>query len=442
MKKILLIVTVCCLVFLCSCSGFGADISDNIAPPKPSGELYNIQKALESYAGSKVNLVYPSSGDYRSAIITEDINKDGEHDVVAFYSTKTDDKTTVMHINYIKKDNGKWKSVTDIQVDCSSVESVEFKKLDNGNVPKIIVNWSRFSALEKQLSVYSIDSGVLTEITSIAVSVYSTCDFENDGVSEIIALHLDAEKNSAKATLLALKDKVFTAKSECKIDGTVTSYYTPCITKLKNDKTALFVDADKSTGTITEVLYVNKGELVSAFASPGTGENLKTLRASEVQADDFDGDGRLDIPLALKLPGVPGSLETDSVYMTTWHSFDGENLVPLKSTLINYSDGYQLIVPEEWIGNFTVKRDLSVRQRTMIRWDGELGEPGEEILNIRTVLVADWEKNPDGFKGFEEIARSNEFVYIVKFSNSALTPSIETLKDNFSVLKHQSLEVV
>ena len=53
------------------------------------------------------------------------------------------------------------------------------------------------------------------------------------------------------------------------------------------------------------------------------GENFKTLRASEVLVDDFDGDGRLDIPLAMKLPSVPGSLETDSVYMTTWHSFDG-----------------------------------------------------------------------------------------------------------------------
>ena len=435
MKKALLWLMALCTVLLCSCVGVGADISENLAPPKPSGELYNIQKALEAYAGPRVNLVYPSSGKYRSAIITEDLDRDESYDAIAFYSTKTDDKTTVMHINYIKNTAGKWKSVTDIQVNCSGVESVEFARLDESAVPKIIVNWSRFSALEKQLSVYSIDSGVLTEITSASFSVYSTCDFNNDGISEIVAVHLDTEKRSAKATLLALKDRVFTAKSECILDGNVTSYYTPRLSKMMNDEMAMFIDADKSTGTVTEVLLLKEGNLVSAFASEGTGENLKTIRASEVLVDDFNGDGRLDIPLAMKLPSIPGSLETDSVYMTTWHSFDGSVMAPLNSALINYHDGYQMVVPEEWKGNFTVKRNVTDRQRVMLRWDSELGEIGEEILRLQAVGIADWEKAKDSFTGYEEITRSDEFVYIVKFSNSALTPTLETVKNNFSVIR-------
>lgn len=440
MKKAVLALLVLCAVFLCSCASLGTDISDDLTPPKPSGELYDIQKALEAYAGPKVHLVYPSSGAYRSAIITEDIDRDGKYEVFSFYSTKTDDKTTVMHINYIKWTDEKWESVSDIQVDCSGVESVEFARLDGSETPKIIVNWSRYSALDKQLSVYSIEAGLLTEVTSAAFSVYSTCDFDSNGINEIVAVHLDPETKQANATLLALTDNVFTVKSSCKIDGTVTSYYTPRISKLLDDTPAMFIDADKSTGTVTEVLYVKDGALVSAFASAETGENLRTLRASEVQSEDFDGDGRIDIPLAVKLPAVPGSLETDSVYMTTWHSFDGAELTPLKSAFINYLDGYQLIVPEGWKDNFTVQRSTADRQRIMLRWDGQAAEIGEEILRIRAIALTEWEKNQTGFEGFEEITRSDEFVYAVKFSNSALTPDLATVKESFSILKHQPLE--
>ena len=225
MKKALLILLAVCTVLMCSCSGVGTDISDSLTPPKPSGELYDIQKALEAYAGSKVHLVYPSSGAYRSAIITKDINSDGEYEVFAFYSTKTDDNTTVMHLNYIMHSGGKWKSVTDIQVDCSGVESVEFMRLDESATPKVIVNWNRFSGLNKQLSVYSIDLGVLTEITSVPVSEYSACDFEGDGTNDLLGIYLDAEKKSAQATLWELDGGSLNVKSTCRIDGTVTSYY-------------------------------------------------------------------------------------------------------------------------------------------------------------------------------------------------------------------------
>ncbi len=426
-----LLVAVC--MFFASCSGIGINIDDSLSPPKPSGELYEIQKTLETAVGHDVRLVYPSSGDYRSAIITKDINSDGKYDVFSFYSTETDDKTTVMHINYIRWIDEKWVSVTDLQVQASSVESIEFVKLDKSDTPKILVNWSRYSATNKLLSVYSIDSGELIEVTHSEYSVYSSCDFDSDGIFEIVAIHLDPEQRTSTATLLALGEDGFSEKSTCLLDGTVTSYYTPVFSRFTDGTPALFVDADKATGMITEMLYIKEGVLTGAIRMTANNENVNTLRASTVRSSDFDNDGCIDIPLAVKLP-VISAVEGDSAYLTVWNRFDGDTFTPIAHTVINYTDGYYFNMPENWVNTVALVRRPESRQRIFFRWDPELMEVGEEILCISAIPLGDWDAQRQLYKGYIEYARSSEYAYCIKFGNSALNPGENYFKDNFHLI--------
>ncbi len=441
MKKsgiLLLILAVC--VFFASCSGFGIDIDDSLSPPKPSGELYEIQKTLETAVGHDVKLVYPSAGEYRSAIITKDINFDGNYDVFSFYSTETDDKTTVMHINYIRRLDDSWVSVTDLQVDCSGVESVEFVKLDNSDTPKILVNWSRYSATNKLLSVYSVDSGELVEVTNADYSVYSSCDFDSDGVFEIVAIHLDPEKKISTATLMALGENGFSEKSACQLDGTVTSYYTPVFSKFTDGTPALFVDADKATGMITEILCVKDGNLTGAIRMTASNENVNTLRASSVPSGDFDKDGCIDIPLAVKLP-MTSNIEGDSAYLTAWNSFNGTSFTPIAYTVINYTDGYYFNMPENWLNAVALERRLDNRQRVFYRWDPELQEVGEEILSITAVSLTDWDSQRQLFEGYIEYARSSEYAYCIKFGSSALNPGEDYFRSNFHLISKDEYSI-
>lgn len=433
-KRFAAVVMTVLLVLLSGCSGFSLSVSENLAPPKPSGELYEIQKALEASVGHDVDLVYPSSGKYRSAIITKDINSDGKYDVFSFYSTETDDKTTVMHINYIRWIDERWVSVTDMQVDASGVESIEFVKLDNSDTPKVLVNWERYSANNKRLSVYDIDSGELDELTNEVYSVYTTCDFDSDGIFEIVAVYLDPEKKLSTATLLSLGDDGLSEKSTCRLDGTVTAYYPPMLSKLTTGETALFIDADKATGMITEVLRIKDDQLVSAVPYMSNMENVNTLRVSSVRSVDYDGDGSIDIPLAYKIPTVSTSSEEDSAYMTVWNSFDGVIFKPIFHTVINYTDGYYFNIPPNWVNAVAVERRLSEKERAFYRWDPLMLELGEEILRIRAVPLADWENGKSGLDGYSEISRSLEEAFVVRFGSSALNPGIEFLKNNFNLI--------
>ena len=437
-KRFAAIVLTVLLVLLSGCSGFSLSVSENLAPPKPSGELYERQKALEASVGHDVDLVYPSSGKYRSAIITKDINSDGKYDVFSFYSTETDDKTTVMHINYIRWIDEQWVSVTDMQVDASGVESIEFVKLDKSDTPKVLVNWERYSANNKRLSVYDIDSGELDEITNEVYSVYTTCDFDSDGISEIVAVYLDPENKVSTATLLSLGDDGLSEKSTCRLDGTVTAYYPPMLSKLTTGETALFIDADKATGMITEVLRIKDDQLVSAVPYMSNMENVNTLRVSSVRSVDYDDDGSIDIPLAYKIPTVSSSAEDDSAYMTVWNSFDGVVLKPVFHTFINYTDGYYFNIPPNWVNAVAIERRLSEKERVFYRWDPLMLELGEEILRIRAVPLADWESGKSGFDGYSEINRSLEEAFVVRFGSSALNPGIEFFKNNFNIITADS----
>lgn len=437
MKKMLLaVLSILFAMSLTACSGIGVNISESLSPPKPSGELYDIQQALETAVGENVKLSYPSGGKYRSAIITRDLNGDEKFEVFSFYSTETDDKTTVMHINYIKWTEKGWVSVSDIETAGSGVESVDFGTLDYSGVPKIIVNWTTYSAVTKQVSVYDINSGVLEEIASAEYSVSAITDFNNDGVNEIVAIKHDAEAKTSVAKLLSLTDEGLLQNDSCMLDGVISSYYEPAFSKLTDGTPALFIDADKPTGMVTEVLYVKDNKLTNAFASEESQsfENVKTLRISAVRSEDFNGDGAVDIPLAEKLPNEEGALESDSVYMTVWNSFNGHVFTPIARTVINFTDGYYLDVPEKWLGTFTVQRNLDVKQRIIVRWNQDTMTVGEEVLRIQAVSIKNWDENQDDLENYIEITRSSEFVYAVKLGNSALNPGEDEIKNMFHLI--------
>ena len=206
-------------------------------------------------------------------------------------------------------------------------------------------------------------------------------------MSDIVAVHLDKEAGTSTASLLSLTEQGFTKNSSCMLDGNVTSYYEPVISSLADGTPAIFIDAAKSTGMITEVLCISDGALTSIFSSPEVlgGENVRTLRASSVRSSDFDGDGSVDIPLAEKLPSPAGTQESDVTYMTTWNRVDGNMLTPMDHTIINYVDGYYVIIPDEWVGNITVQRNLDIRQRIISRWSPDEKAAGEEIVRLQTL---------------------------------------------------------
>ena len=80
LKLSFILALITALIFTgCSLSPNGSDL---LHPPKTTGNEAEIEQLIESTAKGSYMLKYPNNGDYRSAIITKDFDKDGKDTVL------------------------------------------------------------------------------------------------------------------------------------------------------------------------------------------------------------------------------------------------------------------------------------------------------------------------------------------------------------------------
>lgn len=436
LKRICAIFLILSFVFsLCGCSFRDATDDSLLKPPRPIGEMYDIQQALESAVTEKYTLKFPTSGDYRSAILQQDINGDGIYEAVAFYSTVADNAVT-MHINFIIKTDGEWRSVADFRCVATGVETVDFKDMNGDGTEEVLVGWSVYGTVDKALGVYSFADRKFTQRAMENYTHYLCEDIDGDGNMELFVSHLDSKNESARAKLIRLTESGILELGNCMLDNTATSYYKPVIGKLTNGNTAIYFDAVKGSGLITEVLEIKASVMTNAL-TPIDSAPISTYRSSSVEIRDLNGDGVYGIPMPILLTQFPGA-ESENIYLTEWYTVGDNKLEHALSAIMNYVDGYYITVPNKWKDKITVTRDTPNRIRTIMAIDEKTGNSSDVLVKVQTVLID--QKLEEGTVKLEnatEIARKDDYCYMVfvgeSKSKSAVT--LDEFKNLFKVLE-------
>lgn len=396
---------------LCGCEGIGLGSGENLlSPPEPSGEYALINAALKDSITSKYTLKYPTKGDYRSAIIVNDLNGDEVNEAIAFYST-TMDNTVTVHINFILKNEGEYKSVGDIKIVGSDVECVEFADLDKNGNTEIIVGYNIYGNVDKQVAVYEFSAGTPVQKCLEKYTEFIVCDLDSDGVSGLFIADLNSTDKTAVAKLMQVKSGNIVQTGSCPLDGNVTSFYRPQITKLSSGRPAVYIDAVKGTGMITEVVYFDNGVLSNPFFDTETFATNATFRQSAVMCRDINADSVLEIPMLSPLPTASNLVLTDGISVTKWCVPEGNNLIVVSALIMNYTDGYYLRIPDNLSGNLCIMRKTDSRLRVVYLYDSETGKATNELFRIQTVAEKTWDSADYQKDGFDELARGNGLVY-------------------------------
>ncbi len=424
------------LISLCGCSMSGDDWGENLLkPPRPKGEMHEIQNALENAVTEKYTLKYPSLGDYRSAILQKDINDDGTEEALAFYST-TNDNTVTMHINLIIKNGEKWQSVGDFKCVASGIETVDFKDMNKDGNLEILVGWSVYGTVDKTVGVYGFDGEKLLQHITEEYTHYLCQDIDGDGNQELFVSHLDAKNEKAHARLIKITQNGILELGNVMLDNTVTSYYKPVVAKLANGNTAIYFDAAKGSGTKTEILEITGSGMVNALLK-NDGTEISTYRESNVTIRDMENDGVYEIPVTVLLTRNPQN-ESDNVYKTEWYSLiDGELSLSF-SALMNYVDGYYIVIPEKWNDNITVTRDTPNRIRNIMSIDEKTGNSSSVLVRVQTVPIE--QKHLAGAIRIEnavEITRGTDYCYMVSIGadTEKTSVTIEEFTSMFKILE-------
>lgn len=434
LKKICAAILVLALILsLCGCSLRGGEDS-LLKAPRPVGELFDIQQALERAVSEKYTLKFPTSGDNRSAIQQHDINGDGVFEAVAFYSTVNDNVVT-MHINLITKADGSWHSVGDFRCVATGVDTVDFNDVNGDGIEEILVGWSVYGTVDKTLGVYSYAKKQFTQRAMENFTHYLCEDIDKDGNKELFISHLDPKNETAKAKLIRFGELAATELGNCILDNTATTYYKPIVGRLSNGNTAIYFDAAKGNGLITEILEI-KDSVMSNALTPVNAAAISTFRSSNVEIRDLNKDGVYEIPVPTLITQTPGA-ENENIYITDWYILGKDKLELSLSALMNYVDGYYITVPEKWKGKIAVTRDTPNRIRTVMAIDKKTGNSADVLVKVQTVPI-DQKQNEGAIKleNATEIARNSDYCYMVAIgtSKNETAVAIEEFKNMFKVL--------
>lgn len=432
LKRLLcLILTVALGCSFSACSFLESDGDELLSPPRLEGELYYIQEALIDYAGEEITLKYPTSGDYRSAFVLRDINGDGREEAFAFYS-KTEDSTVTMHINVLVKDE-EWRSKGDIGVVGSGIEKIVFSDLAGDGVEEISVGWSIYGSVDRQVGIYSFDGNMLTQRTMENYTDFLALDIDEDKKNELFVINLNLTDKTAVAKAFSVNEQGVEEKGVASLDGSVTSHYAPVISKLSDGRPAVYIDAVKGSGSLTEIVWFEDGGLKSVYDSKTAATSL-TYRSSVVVSRDFNNDGVLDVPLQSLLLSTKDKEDFDKVYVTDWSSFDGKEIKTAASAFMNYSDGYYITIPESRKDRLHLARKTDSRLRIFYSYDPETGTQGNEVFRVLVLSQTDFDAGKgQGYTILRERGNLHFLARVVE--NNDLSFTGEELNQNFGIIE-------
>jgi len=399
---------------LCGCSLFTVDTNELLSPPALTGELAPIAKALGERLGSAYTLKYPSGGNYHSAVVQNDINGDGVFEAFALYST-ADGDTTYMNVEVLTQESGSWSCAASAQVVAGGVEMIDFCDLNADGVLELLVGFEIYGATEKQLAVYSFAGKALSQRMLQRYTHFLCEDLNSDEKNELFIINFNPAENTNIAALYGLTEQGIDEISSCLLDTNIEAVNAPVFSTLSNGTPAVYIDEVKGAGAITEVLYMEKGKLVNPLLSVNTGQNILTLRSATIPARDINADGITEIPIQSVLPSVFYK-NHETLYYTDWYSFNGSVLTKQVCTIMNFNDGYYLTVPNKFVGNISVLKDIDRKLRVIYKYDSETETIGEEIARLQVVEERRWDSKDYDKKGLSELARSGGYVFAYKIS--------------------------
>jgi len=359
LKKIA--VFVLSLALLVSASGCaeltGLDAQSLMSPPKTTADRQAIYALMRSDQ-SEISLVYPKNGEYRSAIISKDLNGDGRLEVASFCINS--DAGGIRLQFFSKGEDGTWFSLAEFMSGANQVDKVFFGDLTGDGNQEIVVGWGDPLTATSSISVYYVGENIVHEFQMGAVT-YSEMlitDFDSDGVQELFVLDI-AGQPGEDGTVMAPLGHLYRFDGAqpyesltVPLDAAVVQYSSASFAQLNSWRYGAVLDGIKADGRmITQVVALDQanGRLLSPLSNAPAETPNKTDRTSilAVTARDINSDGVLEIPTAEEL-FVPENGTADSTgYSVTWNTYspDDNAFTPVVRSIVNTAENYFIQLP-------------------------------------------------------------------------------------------------
>lgn len=361
MKKLFLVLAAALLVLAFSgCSVYETDTESLMRPPLMSEKQEKLNEALSKVAGENYTLKYPATGGTNSAFIFRDLDKDGEEEALAFYSS-VDEST---RINILKKAEESWVSVYEAAGFSGEIKSIDFAEMDkNGTV--LLVKW------DDRIGVYRFEKNRLETIYYEACKGASVADIDADGYSDIFVFK-ETDMSRSIFEVIRNDGTGVSVMENITVHAQFDSIISAKTGSLGNGKNALFLDSAVYEGVyLTEIItleeerpkrytladfveYEDEEEEEEEESSSGTiiivGGNLGKrgifLRNTAVNCMDTNMDGIMEFPVEVREDYAKE--KNSNIYYLQYMQVAEETAYPVWNGVANSENGYLFALPIQW----------------------------------------------------------------------------------------------
>ena len=420
------------LLFILLFSGcMSSNIEELLRLPQPSEEYLDLQDKIDDVIASGAVYSPPSSGSYRQSVQLHDINGDGVSEALAFFNIAGEKPLKI----YIYRNfAGEYENVAVIDGDGTEIDTISYSDMDGDGWSEIIVGW-KMGADIQMLNIYSLKGFTVSSVAATDYTEYLTADINDDSTYELLVVRHNRSEYDGSVTMYELSSDGEIVSNEARLSKGVENISKVTLGQLTLGTPALFVESVYGgTGLITDI-FACKGDTLENISADDAGVSSETIRYYTVYCRDIDNDGVMEIPIPRTLPS-----QSDTSYRSLdWYSFTKRGASTLVlTTYHNYSDSWYLVIPENWRGIVTVRREDTAGERAVVfsAWNGE-DQPVTDFLKIYALTGEN--RAVAATKGSRQVVRrEDEVIYaaelIMDGSNWDYVVDHQYLKDNFHLI--------
>ncbi len=351
--------------------------------PRQSEEYYDLQQAIDTVMTEGTSYAAPSSGSNQQPVQLADLDGDGEDEAIVFLRGSGENPLKLYLFDLVGET---FENIAVIEGSGSSFDSVEYVQLDDEPGVEIVVGRQVSDQVLQALGVYSLHGDHVVELMNCNYTEYTVADLTGDGLGDVFVLRFDAEGRTGVAELYTCVDGIMEREPEASMSTGVDSIRRIISGRIENDVPAvLVVSTFEESGIITDVFAMRGDVFTNITSGPGTDLSALTVRNYYVYATDVDSDAQIELPEPQQLTPAEGTEGTDTYWIIHWYSLSIDGTRTRKMTTYhNYSGGWFLVLPDEWLDGLSVSRseEVSGVRGYVFSHRADTDEPAEEILTI------------------------------------------------------------
>ncbi len=428
----------------CGSPQFISGVDTLLRPPRLTDDQNDIYNALtSSLSGKEMHLVYPQKGDYLSAFIRYDLDCDGSEEALVFYQLSASLAASPVSMAMLDFRDGRWAVVSDVQLDGSGVEDVSFLSVENEPLAAVGLSYGGDSG-SSFLQLFSCEGDTLTRLFSRSYQAKAIGDMTGDGNSDLLLIYSQEDSEGVQSVNAGLfvyqksQEEPFTLSGSCTVNPEITRYQqiaqSPFIGKSDVYKTRLYLDGYRGNVMITEELLLtteNDTTQVQNITWNELDGGVDYPERMSLVSMDIDGDGRMEIPGQVPLPGYTAE-SSEILYQTTWYRHIGSRYLPIYTGYVGAQLGYMFRFPDKWEGKITAYRGSSNQEVTFSVYQEGVPLEDTAVLSIRAVSAASW-RSGKNISDYEYLMSRGQVVFLVRIldreSKYALT--MDDIRENF-----------